>query len=376
MKKYIVFFIIIFGAGVVFYKNYVLKHTFKTTSAKKSDMIIKINGTGKVGAKNIYKVSSMYGGEILKFHINESDFIKKGEIIAKIDFIDLKDKIDEQKTIIKKLTYDIKALQSDRKGAFVKYDYQKELYLKNEKLFLNKSISALEFKKYKSDYKVAKYLVDTLDIKIDSLKTQILQINIGIKGLEKKLSKYTITAPIDGYVVKKYISNHQIINPSQPIIDIVNPKDVWIETFIDTKLASYVKIKNSATIKLRSQDKSYKAKVLNIKPIGNNITYEREVDIGFDHLPIPFYLEEQANVDIVVNKLQNVTQIPIKTLINYQNQDGIWILKNNKAKFKPVKILNIADNFAAVEEVDMNAKIIIPDNSKKTLADDMKVWHD
>jgi multidrug resistance efflux pump len=307
MKKYLLLLLIIgIGGFFIYNKIYIPKHTFKTISAQKSDMTIKVSGTGKVGAKNIYKISSLYGGEIFDFNINEGDFIEKGKLIAKIDSVDLKDKIDEQKAMIKKLQYDIKALYNDMQSLKVKYNYQKEVYQKNKKLFLGKSISALEFEKYKTDYEIAKIAVDTIDLKIKSLKAQITQIQTNIKALKKRLSKYEIRSNISGFVIKKYVSNHQIVMPSQVLIEVVSPNDVWVETFIDTRVSGEVKIGNKATIKLRSKDKILHGKVVNIKPINNAITYEREIDIGFDNLPIPFYMQEQAIIDIKIKKLNNI----------------------------------------------------------------------
>ena len=377
MKKYLLYAAVIAIVGFLFYnKVYIPKHTYKTVTAKKADMAIKVSGVGNVGAKDIYKIGSIYGGKVLDFNINEGDFITKGTTVAKIDFVDLKDIIAEQEAMIKKLKNDIKSLQVDKQSALEKYNYQEEIYTKNKKLFKLKLISALEFKKYKTDYEVAKLLVDSLSSKIDSFKTQISQIIANIEGLKKRLSRYTIVAPIDGYITKKYISNYQIITPNQTLIEVVNPKDVWVKTFIDTRISGDVKVGDIAVIKLRSSNKLHKGKVVNIKPINNGITYEREIDVGFDNLPIPFYLEEQAIVDIAIKKLQNIVKIPTKVLVNYKNQDGVWVVENHKAKFKPIKILSHSDKFVGVDGLSLDDKILVPSPNKKALTDGMKIYHD
>ena len=110
MKKYLIFIAIIGIIGFGFYKkDYIPKHTFKTLNATVDNMIVKVNGVGNVGAKEIYKIGSIYGGKVLSFNIDEGDFIKKGDLIAKIDSVDLSNKIDEQEANVKRLYSDIRA---------------------------------------------------------------------------------------------------------------------------------------------------------------------------------------------------------------------------------------------------------------------------
>ena len=377
MKKYLVYLAIIAVVGFVFYnKVYIPKHTFKTIEASKGDMAIKVNGVGNVGAKDIYKIGSLYGGKILDFYISEGDFIKKGTVVARIDFVDLKDKIDEQEAVVKKLKNDIKSLEFDRQSALKNYNYKEEIYKKNKKLFGIKSISALEFKKYETDKDVADFLVKSLASKINSLSNQISQINANIKGLKKRVSRYTIISPVDGYVTKKLISNYQIIMPNQTLIEVVQPKDVWVETFIDTRISGDVKIGSFATIKLRSSNKIYSGKVINIKPINNSVTNEREIDIAFDNLPIPFYLEEQAVVNIAIKDLKNVVQIPAIALSNYKNKDGVWVVKDSKVQFKPSKILAHNSKYIGINGIEITDKIVLSNPNKKALQNGMKIYHD
>ena len=132
MKKYLIYVTIAILLGFVFYKKvYIPKHTFKTTAVTGGDMPITVSGVGTIGAKDIYKIGSLYGGAVLSFGVNEGDFIKVGDLIAQIDEVDLKDKIDEQKANINKLSDDIKSLEIDKQIATVEYNYQNSIFVNN-----------------------------------------------------------------------------------------------------------------------------------------------------------------------------------------------------------------------------------------------------
>jgi RND family efflux transporter MFP subunit len=361
--------------GFGFYqKVFIPKHTFKTINPKSGDMSVKVNGVGNVDSRYIYKIGSIYGGKVLSFELKEGTFIKKGTAIATIDSIDLKDKIDELKASIIKLNQDIVSLQIDKKSSISTYDYQDVIFEKNKKLYQKRAISQLDFQKYKTNMEVAKLKIENLDSKIASLYAQEKQIKSAINGLKERLTRYSIIAPISGYVIKKIVSNYQIIMPNQTLLELVNTKDVWVSTHIDTRISGEVKVGAKAIIKLRSSDKKYKATVANIKSYNNNITYEREVDVVFDNLPIPFYMEEQAIVDIDIKKLINIIKVPNKALSIYKKQQGVWLVKDNKVNFKSINILATSDKFIATKDLKTNDTIVIPNVKKKALSDGMKIY--
>jgi len=377
MKKYLVIAAIAGVVGFTAYnKVYIPKHTFQTTTLSKGDMSVKINGIGNVGAKEIYNIGSLYGGKVDSFNLNEGDFIKKGTLISQIDSIDLKDKIAELDATINKIKSDIKSSQINKQSAVVQYKYQKVIYNKNRQLFKRGSISELDFQKYKTNNDVAKLNVDSFNAKISSLNSQLNQIKSSKSGLEKRLSQYTIIAPIDGYITKKYISNFQIIMPNQNLLQIVNTKDVWVKTFIDTRISGEIKIGDSASIKLRSSNKVYEGKVVNIKPINNSVTNEREVDVSFNNLPIPFYLEEQASVSIDTKQLKDIIKIPLKYITIYKEKNGVWVQKGSTVNFKEIKALAYSDKFVATKDVSINDKLVLEDPNKKALKNGMKIYND
>jgi len=240
-------------------------------------------------------------------------------------------------------------------------------------LFKRNVITEHDYKKLKTDRDVAQFSINSLSLKIDSFYSQIAQIDANTKGLKERLARYTIIAPVDGYVTKKLIANFAIINANQTLIEVVQPKDVWVETHIDTRISGNVKVGDLAVIKLRSSYIEYKGKVANIRPVNNSVTNEREIDVSFDNLPLPFYLEEQAIVDIKIKQLKNIVKVPTSALTFYKQKDGVWIVKEGVVKFKALKILASNDKNAATQELTTSDTLVIPDPRKKPLSNGMKI---
>jgi len=377
MNKFVKYTIGLAVAGVLgfgFYqKVFIPKHTFNIITPKKSDVTLKVNGVGNVGSENIYKINTIYSGTITDFNLSIGEFIHKGKMVAIIDSVDLKDKIDEVKFNIKVLQANLNSLRVDKQSAYKDYIYQLEVYKKNRRLYKRSSISELEYKKYLTTKDIAQLKVESLKNKIVSLQEQIKQLQANLKGLQARYKKYTIISPINGYITKKYVSNYDVLGNYQPLIEVVNPKDVWIDTFIDTRISGDVKIGDKADIKLRSGLKA-QGYVYKINPINNAVTNEREIFVKFNKTPIPFYLNEQAIVDIKIKTLHNALTIPASAVVIYKQKQGVWVLNNNKAHFEPIKILAHSGNKVIVNLE--NVKIIVPNPKKKSLSEGMKIYHD
>jgi RND family efflux transporter MFP subunit len=374
-KKSIITIAIIAILGFGFYKKvYIPKHTFITTTSQKGDMSVTVNGVGNIDARDIYKIGSVYGGKVLGFDITEGSFVRKGTLLATIDSVDLKDKINELKATIKKLNSDIKSLQIDKKSAISTAKYQEEIFKKNQQLYKKRAISQLDFQKYTTNNEVAKLKVESINSKVYSLISQKEQLKANQNGLNERLKRYSIVAPVSGYITKKIVSNFQIIMSNQTLLEIIDPKDVWVATHIDTRMSNAIKIGSKTIIKLRSSDKKYEATVVNIKPYNNNITYEREIDVAFDNLPIPFYMQEQAIVDININSLKNITKVPNKALSFYDKKEGVWLLKGQKVEFKPINIIARGENTIATKDISSSDRLVIEDPKKKPLSNGMTIY--
>jgi len=161
---------------------------------------------------------------------------------------------------------------------------------------------------------------------------------------------------------------------SQSIFEVVDDKTVWIKAYIDEKLSGSIRVGQEAVITLRSQREiKYKGIVKRIVAKSDAVTQEREVDVAFEKLPIPFYIDEQAEVLITVKNLSNIVKIPVNAVVYKNGEPCIWINENNKAFCKSINIISKSEHEVGIKEFDINSKILIPSASKKSLMEGMSV---
>lgn len=374
--KYIIIAILVIVGIVLFYKNvYIVKTTYKTLSPKVANLDIKVFGIGNVSAKDIYSITAQTGGKIISILTDEGQWVKKGDLLITIDPVDMPELVQEMLISVEKTKSELKALIKESESLNAQKELALITYKRYEKLVKQSFVSKSEFDKAKTDLNALTAQLEATLVRIESSKIEVQRTQKNADSLKTKLSRFQIYAPVDGYVISKSAEVAQNVASSTTILKIVDPKTLWIRAYIDEKISGDIKVGQKAEITLRSQsNKQFTGYVKRIVAQSDAVTQEREINVAFDDLPIPFYINEQARVTINAKTISNAITIPLNTLKVEDGKEGVWTLIDNKAYFKELNIQAKGDNEAAIiSGIKTEDIIIIPDSSKKALSEGMRI---
>ena len=374
--KYIIIAILVIVGIVLFYKNvYIVKTTYKTLSPKVANLDIKVFGIGNVSAKDIYSITAQTGGKIISILTDEGQWVKKGDLLITIDPVDIPELVEEMLISVEKTKSELKALIKESESLNAQKELALITYKRYEKLVKQSFVSRSEFDKAKTDLNALTAQLEATLVRIESSKIEVQRTQKNADSLKTKLSRFQIYAPVDGYVISKSAEVAQNVASSTTILKIVDPKTLWIKAYIDEKISGDIKVGQKAEITLRSQsNKQFTGSVKRIVAQSDAVTQEREINVAFDELPIPFYINEQARVTINAKTISNAITIPLNTLKVEDGKEGVWTLIDNKAYFKELNIQAKGDNEAAIiSGIKTEDIIIIPDSSKKALSEGMRI---
>lgn len=374
-KNYFIALLIFVIIGFVFYKKvYLPKTTYEKFTPIQGDLQVRIFGIGNLGAKDIYDITAQTGGRILKLHTDEGKWVKKGELLVEIDPVDIPNLIEQARIGIQKAQSEANATKKELQSLQAQKKLASVTYKRYERLQKASFASKAEYDKAKADLSSLTAQIAATKAHIVSAKLEIKRTQESLQALQTKLSRYHIYSPIDGYVISKTAQRQQTILPSQPIFKIVDPKTVWIKTYIDEKISGTIKIGQQATIMLRSHpEHKFSGVVKRVVAQSDPVTLEREVDVAFRKLPIPFYVNEQAEVFINTHKYHNVLKIPAKLLTYNQTKTGVWVKKGDKAHFEEVKVIAHGDKEIAVDGIDKKTILLSATPQNKPLKEGLKV---
>ncbi len=362
---------LLLGAGATFFYNkvYLPKSKYEVYHAQKGTTAVEVFGIGELDAKDIYSVGTPTGGKILSIDTDQGHYIKKGDIVATIDPVDLKERLATAKSSLSRAKIDAQSAKEELAIAKSQAALSLSTYEKDLEIYKANGISRLAYEKSKTAMLTAKTQVALAKSKVSSMKIRLEEIAYDINGIEKRLAQMTVFSPVDGYVIEKTVLPGQSVPPTFTLVKIVAPQTLWIKAWIDERISGKVKVGQKAKITLRSRETlPYDAVVRRIASVSDAVTQEREVDVGFVNIPEPFYINEQAEVSITVETFKNLYKIPLRYLSVRKGKKGIWINEGGKAHFINLSIVAEDGEFAGVKTgVDGDTEILIPDTKKKPL---------
>jgi RND family efflux transporter MFP subunit len=362
--------LLLLGGAVFFYKKvYVPKSTYEVYYAKKGTTAVEVFGIGELDAKDIYPVGTPTGGKILTVETDQGKYIKKDDVIAILDPVDLEKKLDTMKISLKRARIDLGSAKKELSIAKEQNTLTLSTYQKDLQVYKAKGISKLAYEKSKTAMLTAKTQVALAQSKVDSMTIRLQEIKNDIEGIQKRLAQLTITSPIDGYVIDRAVQPGQSVPPAFTLVKIVDPKTLWIKAWIDERISGKIKVGQKAKIVLRSRETlPYDGSVRRIAAVSDPVTQEREVDVGFGKIPEPFYINEQAEVRITVETFKGLYKIPLRYIVIHKGKKGVWVSQDSKAHFVALSIVAEDSEYAGVEKgIDSHTEILIPNAKKKPL---------
>ncbi|HIE40826.1 MAG TPA: efflux RND transporter periplasmic adaptor subunit [Thiomicrorhabdus sp.] len=372
--KYVVVLFLVLSAGL-FYKNvYTPKITFNTVLPIKGDIQVSIFGIGVISAKNIYQVGAPTGGKIINLFTDQGKWVKKGELLITIDSVETPLLLDEAKIGLKKSHMDVKALQKDLDSLVAQKALAQLTEERYQNLLKKGFVSQDDFDKSQTELQILEAKIASIKSHIHAAKIETVRAEKNIEILEVKLARFNVYSPIDGYVIAKQAEVAQTVLPSQVIFQIVDPDDLWVKAYIDERISGDIKVGQPAQITLRSLPKNtLKGSVKRISASSDSVTQEREVGVGFETLPTPFYMNEQAEVTIQTQNIKNVLKIPLNLIQFVEEQPHVWVYQNGEAHLQRITITAQSNQEVAVSGIDEKTKLLIPEHSKKSLTEGLKV---
>lgn len=192
-----------------------------------------------VQSDDVVMASSETGGRLLNVNVKEGAYVKRGQLIAKVDMESINKQIDELNKAME-LAEDV-------------YDRQKRLWDQN----IGSEIQYLQAKNNK----------ERLDKSLETAKFQ--------------LTKANVYAPISGVVDMVFLKTGEMASPGGPIVQLLSIGQVKVVANVPEKYLTAVKRGQMVDIKFPSLDREMRARVSLIGSSINpaNRTFKVEVNV-------------------------------------------------------------------------------------------------
>ena len=349
----------------------------------KRDIIQTVTASGKLYPEEEVKISSEVSGEIIELTVKEGDYVKKGQLLARIKPETYQAvleqggaQLDNTKAQLSTAKSRIAQATAIASQAQAQYENAQTAYARAKDLLAKKIISKADFESAEAAFKSAKATVESAKADIEAAKHTadaagytIKATQATIKEAKINLNKTTIYAPMDGIVSLLNVKNgEKVLGTIQmsgtEMMRIANFEFIEVRVDVSEGEITKVKLGDTASIEVdayldrkfdgivtqvANSSKGVSSAMTSADQSTNFIVKIRILKSSYEDLlkdnPKPFLPGMSATVDIKTKKKFNVLAVPIQavttkdSVYNGSNhtREILFVKDSSKAVIKEIK---------------------------------------
>ncbi len=307
MKKLIVSVIVLVAVGVSAGAYYMrrgnVEPTVTTAAFSRGDVVDAVAATGTLEAVTTVQVGTQVSGTVQDLYADFNDFVKKGQVIARLDPSLLQTQIEQQKANVTRSEADLERLKVSLADAQQKLERARALA---EKSLLPKT-----------DLDTAEVNVRSAEAQIKSSEAGLVQARSQLNTAQVNLEHTIITAPIDGIVISRQVEPGQTVAASMnaPVLYILaaDLSEMQINANIDEADVGRMRPNQVVTFRVDAfptETFTGRVKQVRLQPttVQNVVTYQTVITVPNSQWKLKPGMT--ANVNIEVARKNNVLRIP------------------------------------------------------------------
>ncbi|MEA1975994.1 MAG: efflux RND transporter periplasmic adaptor subunit [Bacillota bacterium] len=346
---------------------------------KKGDVSSEISGHGKVNSDSIITKYALVSGEAVYFNCDIGDYVKKDDVIVKINKDNINFQIEGINAQIENLNYMLKeavkpmdkerinSLEYSVSSAKISLERNVMDLKKSEELYNQGAISLDELNFIKDQESISRnqlyslqndlvYLRKSVSSNIElQYASQIEVLEASKKGLLKSLDNCEIKASIDGVITEKYIQEGEFVMQGTPIFEITDFNDIKIIADVLESEIMNISIGMEVIVEDIVTNEKVEGNVIRIYPkVYEELTElgikqkKVNVEIKADKLSNGYLLNQELELEFITNKLNEVISIPVDSYFEENNKYYVFTNVKGKATKKEITIGLIGDDFVEV----------------------------
>lgn len=369
------------------------------TNVGKGDIFEKISYVGTIEAKKSAALSPIIGGRIDEIYIREGSTVEPGDILAKIEDIQLNASLNTSSRKLETLKTNYNYLNNQVENFYssnpmVKrqetlnsnYEYLKEESEKYFKLYEEGAISQSEYNRIKHEVDTAylqiEELRETTDDNYNTLvhernmvEKQVEEVKASINELNIKIEDTLIKSPIKGVVKQLHYEEGELAAAGKPLGNIDDNSELLVKVNVTENDINRINIGDKVTLKTNDMEEEIITQVSKIIPNINPNTRVGVLEIG----PMNFHEEfnlvsgNSIDVSIVINEGIDKTIIPKSAIKSLNGEDFVYLYQDGVVKERKISTgLIVGENVEVVQGLEEGQEIAIKNLSK--LYDNAKAY--
>lgn len=295
-------------------------------------------GIGTIEARRAYLIGPTVAGRVLRVLVDVGDTVKAGQLLAEMDPVDLDARIAALDASMARAGSTITASDAQRRDAQARHQLAGMNVKRYQDLGEKKFVSSSAVEAKQQEAVSAQAGVSAAEANLAAARQDSLRLGAERDGLRQQRGNVRLLAPTDGIVTTREAEPGSTVVAGQAVLKLIEPASLWVKTRFDQGRSAGLAIGLPAEIALRSNPSHRLAgKVVRLDLVSDSVTEERIAQITFDSLPAGISVGELAEVTLKFPSTQARFLVPNASLKRLNDQLGVWLYHEGKAKFVAVK---------------------------------------
>ncbi|BFT75981.1 efflux RND transporter periplasmic adaptor subunit [Paenibacillus sp. P36] len=216
--------------------------------------------------------------------------------------------------------------------------------------------------------------VGPTDNTISALQADVDRLNAGLELANSGLSNATVTAPIDGLIVKKSISVGELAQPGVQILSLVNMDQVQVELSVSDSQITQVKAGMQVDVAIQNlPNQTFKGEISFVSPVANANSNTFPVKVKVDNKDGLLFAGMVAEVKLNAAQ-ESRLEVPKSAIIKKDQKEYVFTVTDNTAHLVEVKTEEKNQDWSYVlptDKLKANEQIVV--NPADKIAEGTKV---
>lgn len=320
-------------------------------------------GIGIVGARYTYKIGPTFAGRVRQLDVHVGDRVQAGQVLGEMDPVDLDDRVHSQISAFKRAEAALREMQA--RQAFAQTQARRY-----EQLIAVGSVSEEMVTTKRQELQIA-------DAALSAAREEVARARSDRDAALAQRGNLRLIALVDGVVAVRHADPGTTIVAGQAVVEVIDPKSLWIDVRFDQISASGLAAGLSARIELRSRSgQTLNGHVLRTEPKADAVTEETLAKVTFDEQPEPLPpVGELAEVTVDLPVLPPAPTILNPAVRREGDRLGVWKVVDGDLHFTPVKLgaADLEGRVQVLEGLSNGDQVVIYSDKALTVRSRIKV---
>jgi HlyD family secretion protein len=323
-------------------------------SVSRGELVVTIDEEGATRVRDRFVVSAPVAGRVLRIELEPGDMVKRGQVVAQVraeapPLLDDRTRAEAQAAVESAKAALGRARAEEQRARASLAQLQREL-VRIRELAKNRVVSSQELEAREADAVVAE----------ESVNAAVFAVEAATSELQRALARLSptsavaagrvvsVTAPIDGVVLKRVRESESIVPAGDPLLEIGDPQR--LEIVVDLLSTDAVRVKPGARaiVDEWGGDQGLKARVRRIEPAGfTKISAlgveEQRVNVVLDFADpaaasVSLGDAYRVEVRVVIWEAPDVLKVPTSALFREGEAWAVYVVDAGRARRTTVEL--------------------------------------